>query len=166
MPLQPEVPPVIHHALLQTHNYYFSLVLDRVLKVIQWSLVGLEPYLPGTTARPREIIAAANANGVPVMGIRAAQAGALTDAIDRPLPDDHGERRDYDRAAPFRAVAAEIGAPAARLAHQYALSMPGVATVVLGVKNRAELRDCLAAEADGPLDPALAARIDAAVGRR
>ncbi len=116
-------------------------------------------------ARPREIIAAANANRIPVMGIRAAQAGALTDAIDRPLPDGHSERRDYDRAAPFRAIAAEMGVSAARLAHQYALSMDGVATVVLGVKNRAELRDCLAAEADGPLDPALAARIDAAVGR-
>ena len=116
-------------------------------------------------ARPREIIAAANANRIPVMGIRAAQAGALTDAIDRPLPDGHSERRDYDRAAPFRAIAAEMGVSAARLAHQYALSMDGVATVVLGVKNRAELRDCLAAEADGPLDPSLAARIDAAVGR-
>ena len=116
-------------------------------------------------ARPREIIAAASTNGVPVMGIRAAQAGALTDAIDRPLPDGHAERRDYERAAQFRAVAAEIGASAGRLAHQYALSMPGVATVVLGVKNRTELRECLAAEADGPLDPALAARIDAAVGR-
>ena len=116
-------------------------------------------------ARPREIIAAANANRIPVMGIRAAQAGALTDAIDRPLPDGHSERRDYDRAAPFRAIAAEMGVSAARLAHQYALSIDGVATVVLGVKNRAELRDCLAAEADGPLDPSLAARIDAAVGR-
>lgn len=99
------------------------------------------------------------------MGIRAAQAGALTDAIDRPLPDGHPERLDYDRAAPFRAIAAEVGVSAARLAHQYALSMKGVATVVLGVKNRAELRECLAAEADGPLDPALITRIDAAVGR-
>lgn len=116
-------------------------------------------------ARPRDVIANANAKRVPVMGIRAAQAGALTDAIDRPLPDGHPERLDYDRAAPFRAIAAEAGVSAARLAHQYALSMKGVATVVLGVKNRAELRECLAAEAGGPLDPALAARIDAAVGR-
>ena len=116
-------------------------------------------------ARPRDVIADANAKRVSVMGIRAAQAGALTDAIDRPLPDGHPERLNYDRAAPFRAIAAEVGLSAARLAHQYALSMKGVATVVLGVKNRNELRECLAAEADGPLDPALAARIDAAVGR-
>jgi len=40
-----------------------------------------------------------------------------------------------------------------------------VATVILGVKNRAELRECLAAAERGPLDPGLVARIDAAVGR-
>jgi len=33
------------------------------------------------------------------------------------------------------------------------------------VKNRAELRECLAAAERGPLDPRLVARIDAAVGR-
>ena len=42
-------------------------------------------------AKPRKVIATAHANGVGVMGIRAVQAGALTSAIDRPLPDDHPE---------------------------------------------------------------------------
>jgi Aldo/keto reductase family len=37
-------------------------------------------------AKPRPVMTAAHANGVGVMGIRAAQAGALTGAIDRPLP--------------------------------------------------------------------------------
>ena len=60
----------------------------------------------GMPARPRDVIAAANANGTAVMGIRAVQAGALTDAIDRSLPDGHSELADYDRAAPFRAIAA------------------------------------------------------------
>ncbi len=119
----------------------------------------------GGLARPREVIAAANAAGVAVMGIRAAQAGALTDAIDRPLPDGHSELADYARAAPFRAIAAEVGESAAFLAHQYALSMGGVSTVVLGVKNREELRECIRAEAAGPMEPGLAARIDEAVGR-
>ena len=113
---------------------------------------------------PRDIIAAANANGVTVMGIRAVQAGALTDAIDRPLPEGHTELADYARAAPFRAIAEEDGHTAAYLAHCYALSMEGVSTVVLGVKNRAELRECIAAEAAGPLDPTFMARVDAAVG--
>ncbi len=116
-------------------------------------------------ARPRDIMAAANANNVAVMGIRAVQAGALTDALDRPLPDGHSELADYARAAPFRAIAAEIGKSAAYLAHQYALSIEGVSTVVLGVKNRGELRECIAAEAAAPMDPALMDRIDKAVGR-
>ena len=46
------------------------------------------------------------------------------------------------------------------LAHRYALSMEGVDTVILGVKNRAELAQCVEAEAAGPLPPNLRARID------
>ena len=115
--------------------------------------------------RPREIIAAAHRRGIGVMGIRAVQAGALTDALDREVPGDHPERLDYQRSAPFRALAQEIGESPASLAHRYALSMAGVATVVLGVKNQTELRECITAEARGVLVPELMARIDAAVGR-
>lgn len=114
-------------------------------------------------AKPRAIMAAANRNNVPVLGIRAAQAGALTDAIDRPLPDDHPETRDFKRAAPFREIAREMGQSAAYLAHQYALSMNGVATVVLGVKSRTELRECVAAEKEGPMSAEVLRRIDEAV---
>lgn len=109
---------------------------------------------------PRQIIARANAEGVGVMGIRAVQAGALTSAIDRDLPADHPEVRDFRRAAPWRALCRELGENPAVLAHRYALSMDGVATVVLGVKNREELAECLAAEAAGPPEPDLMARID------
>jgi aryl-alcohol dehydrogenase-like predicted oxidoreductase len=101
--------------------------------------------------RPRDIIAAAHARGTGVMGIRAVQAGALTDGLDRELPADDPTALDFRRAAPFRALARELGEPAASLAHRYALSMPGVDTVVLGIKNRTELRECFAAEARGPL---------------
>ena len=57
-------------------------------------------------SKAREIMAAARANGVAVMGIRAVQAGALTAAIDRPLPADHPEVLDYARAAGYRALCA------------------------------------------------------------
>jgi aryl-alcohol dehydrogenase-like predicted oxidoreductase len=110
--------------------------------------------------QPRAIIAAAASNGVGVMGIRAVQAGALTQRIDRDLPEGHAEMRDYALAAPFRALCHEIGQDPAMVAHRYALSMSGVDTVILGVKNRAELQQCLDAEAAGPLEPALTARID------
>lgn len=102
-------------------------------------------------ARPREIIAAADRNGVGVMGIRAVAAGSLTASLDRELPAESPEKRDFERAAGFRALAAEWSVSAAFLAHRYALAMPGVSTVVLGVKNREELRECLAAEAAGRL---------------
>lgn len=115
------------------------------------------------TPRPRDIIRAARANGVGVLGIRAVQAGALTSAIDRDLPADHPEARDFARAEPFRRLAARLGATPAALAHRYALSMPGVDSVILGVKNRAELDECLAAEAAGPLDAATIGAIDSAV---
>ena len=76
--------------------------------------------------RPREVIAEAAEQGVGVMGIRAVQAGALTGAIDRELPEGHGDALDFDRAAPFRNLARELGESPAALAHRYALSMPGV----------------------------------------
>jgi aryl-alcohol dehydrogenase-like predicted oxidoreductase len=118
---------------------------------------------PDGPAMPREIIGAATSAGVSVMGIRAVQAGALTSALDRPKPADDPESRDYHRAALFRAIATEVGRSAAFLAHQYALTMEGPSTIVLGVKNRDELRECVAAEAAGPMDPTLIARIDSAV---
>jgi aryl-alcohol dehydrogenase-like predicted oxidoreductase len=113
-------------------------------------------------ARPREIIARANERSVGVMGIRAVGAGAFTDRVDRELPDDDPTMVDFRRAAPFRELAQAFGESAASLAHRYALSMPGVDTVILGVKDRAELRECLAAEAKGPLAPDLVMRIDQA----
>jgi len=113
-------------------------------------------------AKPRDVMAAARANGVGVMGIRAVQAGALTAAIDRALPDDHPEVLDYARAAGFRAICAGIGENPAIIAHRYALSLP-IDTLVLGVKNRQELAECVAAADAGPLPTDLIARIDASV---
>jgi len=119
-------------------------------------------FFPGPS-KPRTVIAAARANGVGLMGIRAVQAGALTEAIDRPLPADHPEVLDYARAAGFRALCAELGANPAVIAHRYALSLD-IDTLVLGVKNRQELAACVAAAEAGKLPADLIARIDASVG--
>jgi aryl-alcohol dehydrogenase-like predicted oxidoreductase len=117
------------------------------------------------SAKPRAVMAAARDNGVGVMGIRAVQAGALTGAIDRPLPEDHPEMRDYVRAAGFRRLSGELGITPALLAHRYALSLD-IDTLVLGVKNRQELLECAAAAEAGPLPPELLARIDQTVDRK
>ncbi len=100
---------------------------------------------------PRKAIELAHNNNVGVMGIRAVQAGALTDKIDRALPNDHSEILDYAKASPFRALAKEFGISSAMLAHRYTLSMKNVDTVVLGVKNQNELQECLEAESLGRL---------------
>lgn len=112
-------------------------------------------------AEPRNIIRTAKNNDVGVMGIRAVQAGALTAAIDRALPPGDPEAKDYEKAAPFRALCRELGEDPAIVAHRYALAMPGVDTLVLGVKNRAELTAILDAEARGPLEEETRKRIDA-----
>jgi aryl-alcohol dehydrogenase-like predicted oxidoreductase len=72
--------------------------------------------------------------------------------------------RDYGRAAGFRHLAAELGMAPAFLAHRYALSLP-VDTLVLGVKNRSELAECVAAAEAGPLPADLLARVDQSVKR-
>ena len=113
-------------------------------------------------ARPREVMAAARANNVGVMGIRAVQAGALTAAIDRPLPPAHPEQRDYDRATGFRSLSESRGENPAVVAHRYAMALP-IDTLVLGVKNRQELAECIAAAEAGPLPAAMMAQVDAAV---
>ena len=112
-------------------------------------------------SKAREVIATAVERGIGVMGIRVVQAGALTDAIDRPLPDDHPESRDYRIAEAFRQYAAEQGISAAILAHRYALAMDGIDTVVLGVKDRDELADGVGAAMAPPLPQAMIEQVDA-----
>jgi aryl-alcohol dehydrogenase-like predicted oxidoreductase len=110
--------------------------------------------------RPREAMALAKTRGVGVMGIRAVQAGALTRQLDRDVDKDGAEARDYLRAAPFRALCDKLGEDPADIAHRYALTMPNVDTVVLGVKNRAELDAALNLERAGPLSAETLSKID------
>lgn len=113
----------------------------------------------GLAPRPRDVIAAARANGIGVMGVRAVQAGALTAAIDR--AEESATSRDFDRAAPYRALCRQWGEDPALVAHRYALGIAGVDTLVLGVKNVAELEQALEAERRGPLEPDQVAAIEA-----
>lgn len=115
----------------------------------------------GIRGRPRHVIATAKANDVGVMGVRAVQAGALTAGFDRQLPGEaRPDQSDFDRAASYRALCRQWGDDPAIVAHRYALGMAGVDTLVLGVKNVAELEQALEAERLGPLEPAQVAAID------
>ncbi len=96
-----------------------------------------------------------------MLGIRAVAAGALTDALDRDVSDDPATAADFSAAEPVRALARSLGLSTATLAHRYALTMAGVDSVVLGVKNRAELAECVAAAGAGPLPADVLAAVDA-----
>lgn len=110
---------------------------------------------------PRNIIRTAVNNDIGVMGIRAVQAGALTSKIDRLMDANDPEMLDYIRAQPWRDLCKELGEDPALLAHRYALAMDGVGAVVLGVKNRSELRDVVEAVNKGPLDAVIISKINA-----
>jgi len=110
-------------------------------------------------AEPRNILAAANSNEIGILGIRAVQAGALCQKMDRSLAADHPDAMDYQRAASFRALCAHWAEDPAVIAHRYALAMQ-VDSVVLGVKNRQELMACVQGAEQGPLDQRQISEID------
>jgi len=148
------VPAVIQRALKHTPKPQVVQIITNLLD----SAGGIRRY--AEPAEPRAILQTACEEGVVVMGIRAVQAGALTNALDREMSETHPERRDYAHAAPFRELCARWGEDPAVIAHRYALSLDGPATIVLGVKNRAELAQGIAAEAAGPLSVAQLQAID------
>ena len=113
----------------------------------------------GLAPQPRLVIAAAKAAGVGVMGVRAVQAGALTSGLDR--ADNSPTAADFRRAAPYRDLCAAWGEDPSIVAHRYALGIAGVDTLVLGVKNVAELDAALVAERRGLLEAEQVAAIEA-----
>lgn len=86
---------------------------------------------------------------IPILAIRAVQAGALTSSMDRkPHPSGHDKKdfEDFEKASLFRGLAKKWDISPADLAHRYVLSIPKVSSVILGVKNRIELEECLDSE--------------------
>ena len=99
-----------------------------------------------------EMVRLAQATGLGVFGIRPYAAGSLTPAIDRSLPTDHPVVRDFALAQQHLGfLATEPSSPLSVAALRYALSLPGVSTVVTGAKNRTELAEAVTAITAGPL---------------
>lgn len=95
-----------------------------------------------------------------VFGIRPYAAGSLTASIDRTLPPEHPVVRDFALAQQHLGfLASETGSPLSVAAMRYAISLPGVSTVVTGAKNRTELAEAVAAITAGPLAAATMERI-------
>ena len=108
-----------------------------------------------TKPNPKLVLEECQKKEIPILAIRAVQAGALTTKMDRePHPSgfDHPDFADYEKAQPFRDLAKDWGESPASIAHRYALSVDNVGSVILGIKNREELIECLEAEKKGRLD--------------
>jgi aryl-alcohol dehydrogenase-like predicted oxidoreductase len=98
---------------------------------------------------PNKILKECQDKEIPILAIRAVQAGALTSNMDRephPSGRDKPDFDDYEKAKSFRNLAKEWGESPASLAHRYALSMQKVSSVILGVKNTQELKECFETE--------------------
>ena len=109
-----------------------------------------------------EMVRLAQAAGLGVFGIRPFAAGSLTAALDRELPADHPVATDFTLAHQHLGfLSAEESFSLAFGAMRYALTLPGVSTVVTGAKNRTELAEALAAAEAGPLPPTTMERIAA-----
>jgi len=98
--------------------------------------------------------------GIGVIGIRNLAAGALTGAFDRTVDPDTLPGRDADRARRLDFLTAG-GAALSQIATRFVLQEPGIASVVPGVKNMAELEDALAAVALPPISDEDLARLAA-----
>lgn len=104
---------------------------------------------------PNLILEDCQNKNIPILAIRAVQAGALTSSMDRkPNPSglDKADFDDFDKALPFRELSERWGESPASLAHRYALSIEKVSSVILGIKNREELKECVFAEEKGKLN--------------
>jgi aryl-alcohol dehydrogenase-like predicted oxidoreductase len=107
-----------------------------------------------------EMVRLAQAAGFGVFGIRPFAAGSLTAAIDRTLPADHPVVKDFALAQQHLGfLTTETASSLSTTAMRYALSLPGVSTVVTGAKNRAELAEAVAAADAGPLTPTMMERL-------
>jgi len=139
-------------ALIKAINYeHPPEAMQCVVNVL--NSVGAIGYI-SEDPNPNKILKECQIQDIPILAIRAVQAGALTSSMDRdPHPSgmDQADFDDYKRALPFREIAKEWGETPASLAHRYALSVDKVSSVILGVKNREELQECLDAEKKGIL---------------
>ena len=135
-------------AIIQALNH--SQVPSAVQCVINpLNSVGAIGYV-SEAFNPLAILSECQQLDIPILAIRAVQAGALTSSMDRSPHEsgfDETDFDDFDKAEPFRDLAIEWGESPASLANRYALSIKAVASVILGVKNRTELKECVEAEA-------------------
>lgn len=127
----------------------------------------------------RGVLDRAAANGIGTAIIRPLAGGALTDAAmgdatrarhalaARGTSAKTGRLYDYDaeveRARVAGRMAKELDMEVTELAYRFLLSTPEVSTIIGGFSDLAQLEQCLAHEAKGPLGPDQLAAVDAEI---
>ena len=139
-------------ALLKAiHHEYPPEAMQCAVNIL--NSIGAIGYI-SENSDPNRVLSECQKKDIPILAIRAVQAGALTSSMDRkPHASgmDSADFIDFERALPFRKLANEWGESPASLAHRFALSVDKVSSVILGVKNRQELQECIDAESKGKL---------------
>lgn len=139
---------------------HLPLARDTGLGVMPWSPLAYG-LLTGKYDRAAVEAAPSRAGGLPnEAGTGDGESGARLDGPN-PFGDSLFTARNWAIVDALKAVAAEIGAPPARVALAWALSRPGVDTVLTGVSRVSQLEDNLKA-VDLVLSPDHLAALDAA----
>ena len=113
-----------------------------------------------------QALAAAQEHKIGVIGIRAHAAGALAEALDRPVAADSEVARDFARAQKLQFLKSGPYATMSQVALRYCLDQPAIATVVPGFKAVAEVEDAVAAVDLPPLPAAGVARLQEGYARQ
>ena len=128
-------------------------------------ITGEHEHDPETGERYPSIIPLARTYGLGVIGIRPLAAGALSDAIDRPVDPDTPLGRDARRAHHLHFLIGRQVRTLSQAAIIFVLMNQDIATVVPGVKNLAELEEAAACADADPLSPQAMASIAELVER-
>lgn len=125
---------VVREGEIDTVQVYYNLLNPSAAR----------PLPAGSTLHDHgQLLGLAAELGIGVIGIRSHAGGALSGPIDREVAPDSLAAHDAQRSRRLDFLTAD--APLAQVATRYVLEQPAVASVIPGVKNRAELQDAIAA---------------------
>ena len=122
------------------------------------SSMGKRPVFVADWPIPSHVIPLAAEFGLGVIGIRALAAGALSEALDR--PGDAEKQEDFRKARSLRFLVRSPYRTLSQAAMRFALMNEGIATVVPGVKNVAELEEAVGCLELPPIPAEDLARVD------
>ena len=124
------------------------------------------PLPSGSTLHDHgQLLELAERLGIGVIGIRSHAGGALSGPLDREVAGDSLVALDAQRSERLAFLTEDGAAPLSQIATRYVLEQRAVASVIPGVKNRAELADAVVAMELPPLSAEQRARLEGELER-